>query len=130
MIPILCLGDSLATFEGVGQYLDCAIVADVGRHTHDMVTLGVPAARVTIISASSNDPPTASTYADLLALRRQAAGRVIWIIPADLVRAALVERVAVQFGDDRVYFTAGPDDVHPASYRALAADIEARLLEP
>ena len=49
--------------------------------------------------------------------------RVIWLLPYDRRRAAIVESIAASFGDEilDVARFASRDGIHPASYRQVAA---------
>jgi hypothetical protein len=129
VIGCLLLGDSLATFDGLGQHFpECEVRAARGLHTDDMPRL-VTAAGLTIISAGTNDP-TLGLRTDVARLRERIAGRVIWILPAEAERARIVAEVAAAFGDRVVTFTAGPDRAHPESYQALAGAIRASMALP
>lgn len=116
MIDCLILGDSIAV--GVAQYRpECRVEARVGVSAAAFVAT-VTSANTVIISLGSNDgaDPTAA----LIRLRdRIDARRVIWIVPA-IRWADHVRRVADLYGDTTLIVMAGPDGVHPSSYRALA----------
>lgn len=114
--PCLIVGDSIAV--GVAPHRpECAVEARVGVSAASFVASRT-ASDTVIVSLGSNDgaDPTAALHR----LReRITARRVIWIVPAyrwaDQVRA-----VARQHNDTSITVVAGPDGVHPASYRALA----------
>lgn len=122
MTDCAIIGDSIAV--GVAQHRPgCAVEARVGISAAGFSATRTSADTV-IVSLGSND---ASDPTDaLLRLRRQIdARRVIWIVPA--VRwASEVRRVADQHHDTTITVVAGPDGVHPFSYRALAELTEAK----
>jgi hypothetical protein len=126
MIPLLCLGDSIATYEGIGQYLECQIHADVGRSSTYYLHNSIPAAEIYVISLGSNDP-IEGLAAKLVAIRAQIVGKVIWIVPAERQRALAVAEASAVFQDQLVYFAVGLDEVHPRSYPSLSATIQGAL---
>lgn len=116
MIDCLILGDSIAV--GVAQHRpECQVEARVGVSAAAFHAVQTSAGTV-IISLGSNDGADPTNA--LLKLRERIdAKSVVWIVP--VIRwTAHVRRVADLYGDTTITVMAGPDGVHPASYRALA----------
>ncbi len=138
MFACLFFGDSLALGAGtaVNALLarSCEVRAAEGASSSAMLRWP-PQRRMydtTILSIGSNDDvgPTVSAgqsgraLARITALRGSAGGRrVIWLLPYERRRAALVRRVAVTFDDEVLDLArfATRDRIHPADYRSLAA---------
>jgi hypothetical protein len=129
MLECLLLGDSLATYEGLGRHFNCHIQAEVGRHTAEVLQTDIPRASVVIISLGSNDPPNSALRENLLTLRSRISFPtiVLWVVPAERLRAMIVEGIAERFADALAYFVPGPDGVHPSSYSSLATSIREEL---
>lgn len=116
-------GDSIAV--GVSHYLPCSHNAKGGIPS--VAVIGrVKAGTVNIISAGSNDALNPNLASNLLQIR-QRANSVIWILPIHKRAAAIVRKVAAGGNDQVVTFIPSRDNVHPRSYRELAAAIKKHL---
>ena len=121
----LVLGDSIAVGYGAALRGPRTVLARVGAPTPRIASWrrpGGPLARVTI-SAGSNDSPGPTLASSLARLRAGiVAGDVVWILPRERRRAAIVRATCVRNGDRMVDGgdVASRDGVHPRSYAALA----------
>jgi len=120
------VGDSIAA--GLRSYFrECRTDAKIGIGTNAVAARVTGRANLIVLSAGSNDYRDPGLLRRLRALRSRAgSARVIWIRPAPRSAAAAVETVAHAHGDAVVAFAVSPTDrahLHPASSRALAADI-------
>lgn len=126
----LVAGDSIAV--GTAELLPgCSRDAKVGEPSAAIVGRVRPGSAVVVLSSGSNDALNPALERNLEAARaRAAASRWIWIVPQPRVAAAIVRAVAARHGDAAVTFRPGRDGIHPASYRALARAVLARMQAP
>lgn len=122
MVACYLLGDSIALM--VAPYLHCSLWARVGEHTNVIARHAHPAPLV-IISAGSNDDPNANLSRNLTDLRAGVGfSHVVWILPHEARRAALVSAVAASARDRTVANRmVVSDGVHPRNPAQLARDI-------
>lgn len=77
-----------------------------------------------IISTGSNDPTNPRLVRNLETIRAKVhAGRVVWVRPVNAQAASAVQRVAHRHRDGVVEVKPGHDNIHPKSYRVLAAAV-------
>lgn len=122
-LPVACflVGDSIA--QMLHPYLPCSFWVRVGEHTA-VIARHVHPAPLVIISAGSNDDPGPVLLRNLKNVRAEAGfSKVVWILPFDPRRAALVTAVARAAGDRTVSFSLTNDKVHPKYPSRLAQDI-------
>lgn len=122
-LPVACflVGDSIARM--LHPYLPCAFWVQKGEHSA-VIARHVRPASLVIISAGSNDDPGPVLLRHLTDIRAEAGfSKVVWILPFDPRRAALVVAVANAAGDRTVSFTLTNDKVHPKYPSRLAQDI-------
>ena len=122
LVACLALGDSIAL--GTGRAMGCSTVARVGASSTAIVRMAhdLPRARVTVLSAGSNDPASPMLRANLETMRARASGVVVWIVPRDARAASVVLSAARAHGDRHVDLStlASGDGVHPRSYATVA----------
>jgi hypothetical protein len=119
----LILGDSIAV--GLSWFVKgCAVVAKVGMSSA-WILANAPGGNFdkVYISAGSNDPGNPALLSNLRAIRaKYSESHVVWIRPAN--GAGKFTLQAATSGDRIVYFTPGPDHVHPQSYAQLAREAQ------
>lgn len=125
MIDCLAIGDSIAV--GLSGPMHCTPMAQVGRTSASQsLKIKVVNAKTVIISLGSNDRPNKVLAAYLRNVRKHIkAHQVVWIIPYNAQRAAIVETVARERGDRFVELShfKTRDNIHPSSYDAVARKI-------
>jgi len=128
MLECLILGDSIG--RGISSVMrDCVQVTEIGISTdawykkyHARPLLDMESYRFVVISLGSNDLDDSG--ANMRRIRKKiTAGRVIWVLPSELVRGkqrAVVNSVAADFGDFVLSITdrVGADKVHPPTVQA------------
>jgi hypothetical protein len=129
MLRCLVLGDSLAVGMGAALGLvsptNCDLVAKGGARAEQVARMAMPDRHysVAIISIGSNDAPgTALARAARRVRLRTRSDRIVWILPYERQRAALVAALGIQRGDrivDAARFRSA-DGLHPSSYFELA----------
>lgn len=142
---VVVVGDSIAVGTGASlKQLDSTITVSglVGASSATILSTYVPpvaGAKVAVVSAGSNDIaasyPTSQTPAvqakltSTLSQIRSAlsAEKYIWILPNFGIASQVVSAFASSNGDATVSFTASGDNVHPANYGTLAAQIKGML---
>ena len=148
MFACLFFGDSLAHGTAVAvnaRYAQHCDVHAVRGAASTAMLRWTPPARIydtAILSIGSNDdigspaPPSAGVRARAAAVRQPSrvfyriarlrqnlpSRRVIWLLPYDRARAAIVESISVRFGDEVLDIAEFPsrDGLHPSSYDAVA----------
>src|ERR1700759_4708338 len=122
MVACYLLGDSIALM--LAPYLHCQLWARVGEHTAVIARHAHPAPLV-IISAGSNDDPNPQLSASLRNLRASVGfSRVVWVLPSEARRAAIVTMVAAAARGRTVPIRAvARDGVHPRSPAQLAQEV-------
>jgi len=119
----LILGDSIAV--GLSWAIKgCTVVAKVGMSSA-WILANAPNGNFdrVYISAGSNDPGNPALYSNLTNIRNKyCSSKVVWIRPANGAGPTVLR--ATQPGDKIVYFTPGPDHVHPRSYAELGKSAE------
>jgi hypothetical protein len=142
---VVVVGDSIAVGTGASlKQLDSTITVSglVGASSATILSTYVSAvtgAKIAVVSAGSNDIvasyPTSHTPAAQARLTstlnqiRSALGaeKCIWILPNFSIASQVVSAFAASNGDATVSFTASGDNVHPANYGTLAAQIKGML---
>lgn len=142
---IVVVGDSIAVGTGASlKQLDSTVTVSglVGASSATILSTYVSAvtgAKVAVVSAGSNDIvatyPTSQTpavQARLTSTLNQirsalSAEKYIWILPNFSTASQVVAAFASSNGDATVSFTASGDNVHPANYGTLAAQIKGML---
>ena len=115
------IGDSIAV--DIGRAMpECATKAMIGIGSAAIVGRAGPAG-MCIVSAGSNDPRNPNLGKNLEAIRARCGGRVIWVLPIDLVARAAVRQVATRHGDAVVSFAPAADNVHPHFIAPLVAAV-------
>jgi len=123
MRKIAVIGDDIAL--GVAAFMPGCDVNAKPRFQSGDVAGCVMDARILVVSAGTNDPYNPRLADNLKSIRQKATGRVLWIIPANGARP-VVERVAAQYGDRTVRFSAS-ESGHPQSFPRLAASVLAEV---
>lgn len=133
MISLDCvsLGDSIATYAGLGGALHCAEVRAVSGVPSSYV-IGEAARSshhdICVISAGSNDALNLNLRKNLEAIRNNTKCRiVVWVKPANSRASGVVAGVASEHGDRQVQVNPGRDHIHPHSYPQLASEIKAAI---
>jgi hypothetical protein len=142
---VVVVGDSIAVGTGASlKQMDSTITVSglVGASSATILSTYVPpvtGAKIAVVSAGSNDIvasyPTSQTPAaqarltSTLSQIRSALGaeKCIWILPNFSIASQVVAAFAASNGDATVSFTASGDNVHPANYGTLAAQIKGML---
>lgn len=128
---LLVIGDCIATSAGLGgQFAGATVDAKVGIPSGAIVARARLGFTDAVVSAGSNDPTNPALERNLEATRARLTGHVVWVVPQHPRAAALVRAIAARHGDAIATFTAGPDHVHPRSYRALARTVAPLLSVP
>ena len=126
MLECLILGDSIAV--GVSQVrTECVAYAKSGINSHDWNAKYISNslnAKTVIISLGSNDHRGIKSAHEMDVMRRWVkADKVIWILPVNESRSAVVKQVALKYNDAVLEIKqVSKDKVHPtgAGYRELA----------
>lgn len=119
------VGDSIAV--GLAPHLGfCYVDAKVGIPSAQVIARMDPDVMVTVVSAGSNDPDNPKLKDNLRLIRARTKNPVLWILPVHPRARAIVREVAAEFKDPTVSFKPSRDNVHPASYGALAQTIRDR----
>lgn len=115
-----CLALGLAAVMG-----GCASDAKVGIPSAAVIAKApAPYYDLVVVSTGSNDPANPRLSRNLEAIRGKLhAGRVVWVRPVNATAGAAVASVAARHGDSVVSVKPGRDNVHPRSYKTLAAAI-------
>ncbi|MDE8652837.1 hypothetical protein [Novosphingobium album (ex Liu et al. 2023)] len=129
MFECLIFGDSigLGTARAVNERYpsQCEVRAAERATAHQMVSWIIPPRifGTSVLAIGSNDAPTPGLSVKLTRIRaRIPSRRVIWLLPYDRQRAALVSLVAARYNDETLDLDRFPtrDRIHPASYRQVA----------
>ncbi len=125
---MICIGDSIATYPGLGNALHCdQVLAVKGVPSHYIIGEAASSTHenICVISAGSNDPMNFNLEANLEAIRRNIhCPIIVWVRPANHRASNIVARVANEHGDKSVQVIPGADGVHPRSYSELAKEIK------
>jgi hypothetical protein len=124
---LICIGDSIATYAGLGGAVPCSQVYAI-KGIPSRTIIGEAAksgiGNECIVSAGSNDPLNLNLEKNLEAIRKNLKCPIIvWVKPANHRASAIVQRVASEYGDRTVQVHPGKDGVHPRSYAELARQI-------
>jgi len=131
MLDISCIGDSIATYQGLGSALHCSeIHAKIGvpsSYIIDEARVSGPH-DICVISAGSNDPLNLNLKQNLETIRNNVkCNIVVWILPANLRASNIVKNVASEYHDKVAQVIHGHDGVHPRSYTELANEVKSTL---
>lgn len=129
MFECLILGDS--TGLGVARAINathrvhCDVTAVEGASVGQITEWRISPKRygTTILAVGSNDRPTPELKGLLARLREKLpTHRVIWLLPYARPNAAIVNSVAISFGDESLDLARFPscDKVHPSRYSEVA----------
>jgi hypothetical protein len=128
---MLCLGDSIATYQGLGGVLHCSEIRAIkGKPSSFIIEEARKSGNneICIVSAGSNDPFNIALEKNLKSIRSNLKCKIIvWVQPANNRAGSIVKKVALEYGDKTVKVIPGKDHVHPFSYSDLARDIKSKL---
>lgn len=126
-MDIVSIGDSIATYPGLGSVLHAAEVRAVKGVPSSYIVGEAKSSgshEICVISAGSNDPLNLNLKGNLEAIRKNVHCKiVVWVKPANGRASSVVHSVASEYGDKEVQLIPGPDHVHPRSYSELARNI-------
>jgi len=129
-LDCITIGDSIATYQGLGGALHCQVLAVKGMSSSRIVQEAEQSSphEVCIISAGSNDPLNINLRNNLEAIRKNVNCKiVVWVKPANHRASAIVEAVAQEHNDKTVQVVPGRDHVHPRNYKKLGKQILGEL---
>jgi hypothetical protein len=135
----MVVGDSVGVGIGMALRGVCTTSAKVGISSSAVAERVRAGSHWTIASLGSNDFPRgirpaqrvqseARVRGALATVSAKAGEHLILVLPANGARG-LVQSWATSNGVRTVSFAAGPDDIHPRSYAALAHDIRRSIGE-